>query len=169
VRRADNLGICMCRLSRNSGSLKLLNPECLFQASIGIALPFIGITVYTTLFSKCVLSNTHLLNLEITQRHGQYKYIHNFGYLFGTVVTLSYMFPPTRSHLKVFQIVQEYKLSLSFVMEAIRAVLLTEYSTLTPSDTTSVYFNYALHVFYMFRHFLRPSSGMSIQKSSKGR
>ena len=30
------------------------------------------------------------------------------------------------------------------------------------------YFNWTLHVCYTFRPFLRPSSGMSIQKSSKG-
>jgi hypothetical protein len=55
VRRADNLAICMCRLSRHSGSLNLLKPEGLFQASIGITLSSIGITVYTTLVIYLVL------------------------------------------------------------------------------------------------------------------
>jgi len=85
------------------------------------------------------------------------------------------MFPPTRDHLQVIQIVQECKLNLSFaytrmyviLMEAIRVVLLTEYSTLTPSNTAYAYFNSSLYVRYMFRPFLRPSLGVSIQKSSK--
>jgi hypothetical protein len=58
------------------------------------------------------------------------------------------MFPPTRGHIKVIQVVQECKLNLSFeyvqmyviLMEAIRAVLLTEYIILTPSNTTWFFF-----------------------------
>ena len=37
---ADNLTNFMCRLSRNPGSLNLLEPSGPVQASIGIALPY---------------------------------------------------------------------------------------------------------------------------------
>ena len=37
VRRADNLATFMCRLSRNSESLNLLEPKGLSQACNGIA------------------------------------------------------------------------------------------------------------------------------------
>jgi hypothetical protein len=39
VRRADNLTTFMCRLSRHSGSLNLLEPQGPFQACSGKALP----------------------------------------------------------------------------------------------------------------------------------
>jgi len=59
------------------------------------------------------------------------------------------MFPPTSCHLQVIQIFQECKLNLSLaytrmyviLMETIRGVLLTEYTTLTASNTTQFYFN----------------------------
>jgi len=47
----------------------------------------------------------------------------------------------------------------------------TNQTTLIRSNTTQVYFNsnwFPLNVRYMFRTVLRPSSGMSIQKSYKG-
>jgi hypothetical protein len=40
LRAADNLATFMCLLSRNSGSLGLLEPKGPDQACIGIALPF---------------------------------------------------------------------------------------------------------------------------------
>jgi hypothetical protein len=39
VRRADNLATCMCQLSRNPGSVKLLELKGPVQACTGIALP----------------------------------------------------------------------------------------------------------------------------------
>jgi len=39
VRKADNLATLTCLLSRNSGSLNLLEPSGPFQRSTGIALP----------------------------------------------------------------------------------------------------------------------------------
>ena len=41
VRRADNLATFICRFSRNSGSLKLLEPSGPVQACNGIALVFV--------------------------------------------------------------------------------------------------------------------------------
>ena len=48
-------------------------------------------------------------------------------------------------------------------------MLPTKSTTLTPLNKTKFYFNCALHACYMCRYFLTPSSGMSIQKSAKGR
>ena len=45
----------------------------------------------------------------------------------------------------------------------------TTYTTLTLSITTQVYFNRALHVCYMVGPSVRPSPGVSIQKTSTGR
>jgi hypothetical protein len=43
VHRADNLATFMCRLSRNSGSLNLLEPSGPVQACIGTAVPFLRV------------------------------------------------------------------------------------------------------------------------------
>jgi len=60
VRRADNLTTFMCRLTRNSRSLNLLEPSGPVQASKTIALPFnvldiLDIFKYRTVFVRFLL------------------------------------------------------------------------------------------------------------------
>jgi hypothetical protein len=45
VRRVDNLATCMCRLSRNFGSLSLLDPYGPVQACAGVVLPCVCVCV----------------------------------------------------------------------------------------------------------------------------
>jgi hypothetical protein len=69
--RADNFTTFMCRLSRNSGSLKLLGHKGPIQACTGIGSPF-----YCHLYtSSC---KVHVIVLKFLDRFGKNIQISNF-------------------------------------------------------------------------------------------
>ena len=73
MRRAKNLFIFICRMSRNRGSLKLLEPEGPVEVCIGIALPSSNPTGDRTVRAWVDLPQANIFSILLSSFKGKVK------------------------------------------------------------------------------------------------